>query len=123
MMPRHFAQGHIDRLNGVGRVDPLTALFGRTEQRDNPRPMSVPRFADDRILVIPLLGKQLQIELCFCLGCRRINRFQVLCSLCSLLVSDIFQRIAHQMDQAQLDLGLRKRQYTEKCGKWKRLVS
>jgi len=107
MIPGDFAQRHIHRLNRVRGVDHFPDLFRVAEQRDDARPMRAPGFADGRILLVPFLGKQLQIELRFSLRRRRVNRFQVFCDLRTLFVIDVFQRIADHVDQAQLDLGLR----------------
>jgi len=63
---------------------------------------SAPQLADGGIEPIPLLGKQFEVDLCFGLGSSSIDQFQVSGHLLAMFVGDIFERIAHQVDHAQL---------------------
>jgi hypothetical protein len=73
----HLAQRHIDRLNGIGRVDYLTDVLWEGKERDDASPVGSPRFANARIERIPFLGKEFQIELGFRLGTGGVDGFEV----------------------------------------------
>ena len=71
-------QRHIDGLNGIGGVDHGCRMSSGKAKSGITRGKSrTPRLADTRIECIPLLGKQLQIELGFRLSAGRVNRFEI----------------------------------------------
>lgn len=65
MIACHFPQRHIDRFNGISRVNHFADIFWEGKQRNDAGPMSPPGLADARIEGIPFLGKQFQVELSF----------------------------------------------------------
>jgi len=73
MIARHFPQGHIHGLNGIGGVDHLANVLWEGKQRDHSGPMCPPRLADTGIKRIPFLGKQFQVELGLGFGTSRIG--------------------------------------------------
>ena len=74
MIAPHFAQRHIDRLNGIGGVDHLANVRRFGKERITCGKSSSPRLADRRVEGIPFFGKQFQVELGFRLGTGRIDR-------------------------------------------------
>lgn len=59
MIPENLAERHIQlqRFNRVGRVNRFPDIRGEGEERDHPRPVGEPRFANCRVLSIPPLAE------------------------------------------------------------------
>src|SRR5579875_982288 len=57
MVARHLAQGHVQRLNGVGGVDHAAKVFWKGKPGDHMAPGGRPEFADGGGELIPLLRK------------------------------------------------------------------
>jgi hypothetical protein len=108
VVSQDFAQGHIQRLNGIGRVDGFANVSREAKEGDNPLPVGHPGFADGGIAVIPLRGKVHQGR--FSVGGRggAIDGLEVGGHRFTVFIGDVAQRIAHQVNDAQLHPGLRK---------------
>src|SRR6266568_7432553 len=57
MIARHLAQGHVQRLNSIGRINNLANVFWESKQWDHTGPVCPPRLANAGIEPIPFLGK------------------------------------------------------------------
>ncbi len=108
MIARDLAQGHIDRLNGIGRVDHLANILWKGKQWDHVGPVGSPRRADTGREPVPFLGKQFQIELGFTLGTGGVDRFEVGRHRFHVLMRHVAQRISDQRNHAQLHPCLRR---------------
>jgi hypothetical protein len=57
MIPENLAECHIQRFNRVSGIDRFPDIRGEGEERDHPRPVGEPRFANCRVLLIPPLAE------------------------------------------------------------------
>ena len=61
----HFPQTAIHQLNRLSGINRPTNLGRESKERDNVRPMTVPRLRDRRILFVPFFSKEFEIKLRF----------------------------------------------------------
>jgi hypothetical protein len=66
----------------------------------------MPHLANRWVLPVPLLGKEVQIDLGFRLRSSAIDQFQVSRHLLAMFVGDLFERVANQVHHTELDTGL-----------------
>src|SRR5690625_1665670 len=104
----YLPKGAVERLDRVGRVDDLPDLRWIVEERNQPFPVSLPASADRGKPRVVALAKVLKGHLC---GFGRrgvVDVFQLLSDLFALFPANISEAVAQHVNDAQLDLRLRK---------------
>ena len=103
----HLANHAVDAFDGIGGVDRFADLRRILEHRGDVFPVSVPALRNHRISVVPGISEFGQGRFSGLQGRRLVDRFQVTRDCLAVLETDKVQCISHQMDDAQLNLGLR----------------
>ncbi len=99
----------VQTLDGISGVDHLSDISRELEDRRYQVPILVPALHGVGIAALPFFGNTVESFQSSFLSRRMIDRFQVVGELFLVLPADVFKRISHLMNDAALELCLRKR--------------
>jgi hypothetical protein len=106
--PPFLSVKQVQGLNGVGGLHHFANLGRKAKHRDDVGPMTPPALANSGILAIPLLGKQLQVQLGLIFGGCRVNRLEVSTNRTAVFVGDKGDAVSDHVNHTKLHQNLRK---------------
>jgi len=77
VVSQDFTQGHIQRLNGIRRIDGFVNVSGESKEGDNPLPVGHPGFTEGGIASVPCRRKVHESRLSVRGRYRAIDGFEV----------------------------------------------